>query len=449
MSPIPAISARDRTRRSGLLALSFWVACLFAGPPAGAQPAGFNYDEAKVGAYTLPDPLTLADGAIVADAGTWRTRRRPEILELFASQVQGRSPARPKDMKFETTSVDKTALGGKATRKEITVRFGPGSDAPAMHVLLYVPNAAEKPAPAFISANFDGNHTVGADPAVAITEQWAWNKKENRAELARPAESTRGGSGGRWPLEKALARGYAVATFPRADIEPDYAEGWRHGVRGYFLKQSGRTGFAPDDWGAVAAWAWGLSRTLDCLETDPDIDARRVVVMGHSRLGKAALWAGATDERFAVTVSNDSGEGGAALARRDFGETVERINTNFPHWFCANYKRYNANAAALPVDAHMLVALIAPRPVYVASAEDDKWSDPKGEFLSAKHAEPVYRLFGAGGLGVEEWPPVNRPVGDVVGYHVRTGKHDVTDYDWEQYLNFADRHFRRAAAGRK
>ena len=408
-----------------------------------AQIPGYNYDEAKIGAYTLPDPLVCSDGTMVTDAKTWQKRRRPEIFNLFATQMHGRSPVRPKGMRFEVTSTDKTALDGKATRKEITVHFGLEQDAAQMHVLLYVPNGAKKRVPAFLGVNFEGNHTILADPGITLTEQWIWNYQQKRAELVRPPETTRGKTIGSWAVETLMDRGYALATIPRADLEPDYAEGWRHGVRGYLLRKSGRSQFAPDDWGAIAAWAWGLSRALDYLETDRSIDAKHVTVMGHSRMGKAALWAGASDPRFAAVIANDSGEGGAALSRRNFGETVERINTSFPHWFCANYKQYNQQVATLPFDAHMLVALMAPRPVYVASAAEDTWADPKGEFLSAKHAEPVYRLFGRAGLGVEDWPAVDQPVGAVIGYHVRTGKHDVLDYDWAQYLKFADRNFGR------
>jgi hypothetical protein len=419
------------------------LALLVVPERAPAQPAGANYDEAKVPAYILPDPLRLADGTPVRDARDWTERRRPEILRLFEEHVYGRSPAAPAAMRFAVVETDPRALGGLATRRQVRVLLDGSEGGPAFEILLYVPNAAPRPVPAFLGLNFGGNHSVHPDPGIRLST--AWMREGPGVVAHRATDAGRGAAAASWPVERILDRGYALATVCYGDLEPDHPDGWRDGVRARI--GPGAAGhFAPDDWGAIGAWAWGLRRALDYLVTDPDVDGRRVAVIGHSRLGKTALWAAASDERFAMVVSNDSGEGGAALARRRFGETTESITTAFPHWFCSRYREYAGREDALPVDAHMLLALAAPRPLYVASASEDLWADPRGEFLAARAAEPVYRLFGRDGLGVDDMPVPDRPVGKAIGHHLRRGAHALTAYDWEQYLDFADRRLRPAPA---
>ena len=393
---------------------------------AAAAP-GANYDESKIPKYTLPDPLVTADGQKVTDAQTWRTKRRGEVLRLFQTYVYGKAPPRPKGMTFSVRSVEKKALGGKAVRKEVRVSFTGKKAAGGMDILMYLPAAAKKPVPLFVGLNFGGNHSIHADPAIT---------------KPRGAKKSRGASASRWPVERILARGYGLATIYYGDIDPDFHDGFRNGVHPLFYK-AGQTAPAADEWGSIGAWAWGLARAMDYFETDADVDAKHVSVMGHSRLGKTALWAGARDERFALVISNNSGCGGAALSRREFGETVKRINTSFPHWFCGNFKKYNDKVGELPVDQHMLVALIAPRPVLVCSAEGDRWADPKGEFLSARHADGVYRLLGTDGIAVKEMPKPNQLLKSRIGYRIRPGKHNVLPSDWDAYMDFADHHFGR------
>ena len=399
-----------------------------------------NYSEEKVPQYNLPDPLIMSDGLKVTDAQMWRTKRRPEILELFRVNVYGRSLIdRPQNMTFEVFDLDRKALAGLATRKQVEVNFTGKKDGPKMDILMYLPNAVKMPVPIFVILNFDGNQTIHPDPAIKLSRSWM---RPGSAGVANnlATEDSRGRDYSSYPVEKILKRGCGLATIYYGDIDPDFPDDFKNGVHPVFDKLvDGKR--ASDAWGTIDAWAWGLSRAVDYLETDKDVDAKRVVVMGHSRLGKTALWAGACDERFAIVISNNSGCGGAALSRRQFGETVERINQSFPHWFCENFKKYNGKEDILPVDQHMLIALIAPRPVYVASADEDLWADPRGEFLSCKYADGVYHLLGVNGLEVEDMPGLNQPVQKgAIGYHIRSGSHALTEYDWERYMDFADPH---------
>ena len=380
------------------------------------------------------------DGKPVKDAETWRNQRRGEVLRLFEEYVYGAAPKAEVKVGFETLSRYRNAYGGKATRKEVRAHISGNGRNAHMDILIYLPNVTSVPVPLFVGYNFHGNHSVSPDPSIQLNRGWMRNSSKNGNKDHRATEASRGTSASRWAIEMILDRGYGLATIYYGDIDPDFDDGFQNGVQPLFYKE-GQTKPAPGEWGSIGAWAWGLSRALDYFETDDAIDHKKVAVMGHSRLGKTSLWAGATDERFAIVISNNSGCGGAALARRRFGETVARINTSFPHWFNDNHVKFNDRENELPVDQHMLIALMAPRPVYIASAEQDTWADPNGEFISGKLAGPVYELFGKKGVGVQIRPELNTPVGDYVGYHYRTGKHDVKDYDWEQYLSFTDRHF--------
>ena len=359
-------------------------------------------------------------------------------MQLFAENVYGKTPAQAVRLRFQTTSVDQSARNGLAIRKEVSIFFIDYPKLPPIDVLIYVPKGATKPVPVFMGLNFCGNHCVTTEPDIPLSTRWVGNAIGEVSVNNRATEKARGMQERRWPVDTILKRGYALATAYYGDIEPDHPKGWLAGIRSVAGDSARYGNDQANEWGAIGAWAWGMSRIMDYLQTDPAIDARRVILLGHSRIGKAALWAGAQDERFAAVISNESGEGGAALARRTYGETVERLNTSFPHWFTGRYRTYNRRVADLPVDQHELLALIAPRPLYVASADGDQWSDPKGEFLGALQAEPAYRLYGKTGLGTSAFPKLNQPVGQTIRYHDRTGKHDVMDYDWAQYLRFAD-----------
>jgi hypothetical protein len=400
------------------------------------QAVSANYDESKAGTFVFPDPLRFNSGKLVRTAREWKKRRRVEILQLLETNVYGRSPKPPKHIRFQVFDTAKSALGGKAVRKQVTIYFPTYQAEAHEDLLLYLPSDAPKPVPVILTLNFFGNQSVTSDPGVKAATLWL-----GKPPVRQQAPERLRGVDKEFDIEKIVARGYGFATVCYADLEPDFSGGYKEGIRQLFFKP-GQTEPAPDDWGAIGAWAYGLSRALDYLERDKDVDAKRVAIMGHSRLGKTALWAGALDKRLAMVLSSCSGRGGASPWRRNYGETLRSMSKAFPFWFCPNLLKYVDQVDKLPVDAHELIALIAPRPVYITGAEEDRWADPRGMFLAAVAAGPVYQLLKAEGLGTDQMPAINQPIMHTIAFHLRDGKHAVTAFDWDQFLAFADLHLR-------
>ena len=414
-----------------LSALLIWAAT-----SAGQNKnAPVNYDESQVPAFQVPDALTCSDGTRVKTRKQWEHKRRPELMKMFGEQEYGLTPGQTGiKVKHELVAMSSNALGGLATQKQVRFVFtGTNGRTHEALLLLYLPNSTAKRVPVIIGYNFHGNQTTTQQDDVISSPS------KDLMQSAGSEKWVRGEQQRRWSYEAALRRGYAVATMCYHDICPDSPDLLAQGVLPLFpgYDEGQRT---PSGWGTIGVWAWGYSRIADYLQKkEPRIDGKRLVVMGHSRLGKTALWAGAQDKRFRVVISNNSGCGGAAMSKRVFGENIARITAAFPHWFCPAFNAYSENEAALPFDQHELLALIAPRHVYVASAEDDRWADPKGEYLSAYYAGSVYQLYRMKGLPQDQQPPVQQPLHYDVGYHIRTGGHDVTAYDWQCYLDFCDK----------
>jgi hypothetical protein len=372
----------------------------------------FNYFEEKVPSYTLPEVLVTSDGRKVTSRRAWTKVRRPELLELFRKNVYGRVPESPYSTSFKIVNTDKNSINGTATLKQVEITITTDDKELVIHMTMFTPNRNGKPAPLFLL--IDNRGSANTDPT-----------RKTKSEF--------------WPVEEAIARGYGMAVYYNADIDPDNFDDFKNGIHGILDKPPR----LDDSWGTLAAWAWGASRCMDYLVTDKDVDAGKVAVVGHSRGGKTALWAGAEDQRFAMVISNESGCGGAALARRRYGETVARITTAFPHWFCTNYKQYSNNEDALPVDMHMLLALIAPRALYVDCASEDLWGDPRGSYLSLYNAVPVFNLLGTNSSVPESMPPLNNQVrSGRVGYHIRDGVHNLLLKDWNWFTDFADVEFK-------
>ena len=380
----------------------------------GQAPEAQNYDESKVGSYTLPELLKTQGGQTISTVEEWEKVRRPEILRLFEDNVYGQVPKDYDDITFKIKNSDKKAMGGKATLKEVVIIVSRNQKTATINLLMFTPNKVKKPVPVFLVLNHRGIKTM---------------------------DVTRQNKDGFWPAEEVIEAGYGIAGFDVIDFAPDHKEKFSQGV----LDQLYPEQLAMDNgMRALGAWGWGASRAIDYFETDRSVDATKVITVGHSRGGKASLWCGAQDQRVAITISNESGNSGASLSRRNFGETVERIVTTFPYWFCPNYRQYGNHEDKLPVDQHMLIGLIAPRAVYVASAAEDLWADPKGQYLSLKEAQPVYRLYGFETNLPEEMPEVNQQViRPAMGFHNREGKHNMTPYDWQQFIRFADSWFKK------
>ncbi|MFA6930586.1 MAG: acetylxylan esterase [Lentisphaeria bacterium] len=395
-----------------------------------------NYDESLVPSYHLPSPLTKTDGSKVQSAYDWVNFQRPTIFKMFQQEMYGKIPPRPDQVSYEILSLRDDALDNTAIRKEVRLHFSMHSGKThAIDLLLYTPKSATRiPAPAFLGLCFKGNHATTDEKDVRMTG----------AALGNPdllKEESRGCQSARWHFKELVKAGYAGAVVCYHDIFPDRADGWGESVLNLFEDLSGFSG-AHEQYSSIGVWAWGLSRALDYLETDPLIDASRVALHGHSRLGKTSLWAGACDRRFRIVISNDSGCGGAALARRMFGETYLFIVNVMPHWFVKPFRKYIANEENMPFDQHFLIALSAPRPVAIASATEDLWADPKGEFLAALHTNEVYKLFGSKGTGTEKMPAAGEYLTSDISYHLRLGKHDQTAFDWEHYIQIANLYLR-------
>lgn len=369
------------------------------------------FDEAAVPDYTLPDPLVAADGTSITTPEAWAARRE-ELLDTFAGQVYGRLPGEPDAIVFEITHEDYWAIDGVATLKQVRIISEHEGREHEFDLTLFIPNDQVAPAPVLLLMTNRGVEHI--DPT-----------REHRSAF--------------WPVEDAIGRGYAIAATHNRQLAPDDAARYTQGIVRLFEGEREPADRASDAFKAIAAWGWGASRAMDYFEADERVDHHRVAVAGHSRGGKAALWAGARDTRFALTISNESGCAGAAISRRRFGETVARITERFPHWFCDNFHAYAEREDELPIDQHALIGLVAPRAVYVASADGDLWSDPRGEFLAFAHASPVYQLWGHEPIDPHAMPALDTPL--IVGprgYHIRQGEHDLNVYDWHRFMDFAD-----------
>ena len=401
-----------------------------------AQQRNVNQDESKVPAFLLPDVLISSNGGKITTAEQWEKTRRPELLNLFSKLIYGYpfTTSSKIGVRYETLRENANALNGKAICKQVKIILSKNDLVREIYLLIYLPKTLKEKIPVFLSYNFNGNHTTQTDPEILISPSLA--KISSKDQNLERGNQTR-----RWNMEMIVDEGFAVITACYHDVFPDQKDRIDESILPLYDDYKAKKTDAHAEQ-AIGAWAKGYSIIMDYIVSEKIFDAKKVALMGHSRQGKAALWAGALDTRFAIVISNNSGCGGAALSKRRFGETVDLITTSFPHWFCPAFTGFANKEDDLPIDQHELIALIAPRPVYIASAENDLWADPKGEFLSGVYATPVYNLYGLKGLETSTMPPINSPIMNHIGYHIRSGDHDVTDYDWQCYIAFAKKHIK-------
>jgi hypothetical protein len=402
-------------------------------PPTVVAGIPVNYDEALVGSYTLPDPLTLQNGTKVTDKDLWLNQRRPEIIRLYEEYQFGKAPHAPADLSFNVFDKGTLVFNGTAIRKQVTIYFTKDTSANKMDLLIYVPVHTTKPSPLLLNLSFSANSNAVDDEGIKPGKAWSPDGKR----ILAPKSNF-----GKLNVEQFITAGIGIATLCYTDIEPDFKKGINFGIRSLYL-QKGATQPEPNEWGAIASWAWALSRAMDYLETDENIDSKRIAITGASRLGKTVLWAGATDTRFAMVIASISGEGGAALSRRNFGETIKHITdtSRYQYQFAANYHNFSDRVNELPVDGHMLISLIAPRPLLLQTGNTDLWSDPKGEFLAAVAAEPVYNLFGLKGPETTVMPKAGeKSLLNHLAYFMHEGGHTVLPEDWKLFIEFMKKH---------
>lgn len=398
------------------------------------------FNEDLVPDYTLKDPLIANDGHRVETPEDWRKRRK-ELQAIFEENIYGKIPDLPYEVSIEILEDWAPAFDGIGKRKQVKLIISTEYGSQSANMLIYAPKNTEQPVPAFLGLNFMGNQTIENDPNIIATKVWLMKRSDTGESTVEEKVMDRGMIDAGWPVKRVIQEGFALATACYGDFDPDYHDNYQNGLHGIFTKPGQER--TSDDWGSVCLWGFGLSRMLDVLEEEPEIDASKVAVVGTSRLAQTSLWAGIRDERFFMIIDNESGCGGSALNKRRFGESVYAINLRFPHWYCTNFEKYNDNESELPMDTHGILAMAAPRPLYIGTAVEDSWSDPKGMYLAAKAASPVYEFLGKPGLPMKEFPEVSQTdFSGFIGFHHRTGGHGVNEFDWIQFIEFFKQHLK-------